>query len=196
MQRQAMRALTVLSFPLLFACQDDDQLWKVPHSTIKPPLPEVRRASGNQPTVFHRPSIVLIAQIRERRLIEKRDEHGGSLDPPRAYSAIVGETMAVVRVNERQKGDPDLGQLYFVVDQVERGERPLELQFGRLYLLLLNPWPAGRGSAAPGKLDSYVFAVRQGGYEIRQGRLVVLERGGELDEYDGRSVDEVLNILK
>jgi hypothetical protein len=108
--------------------------------------------------------------------------------------------VGIVRVNERRRTDPDLSWPRVVVDQKERREKPLEFEFGRSYLLLLNPSPTSRFyvdyETSQIGYDSYVLAVPQGGFEVVNGRLLPLVAGGDLDAYTGRDANEVIKELQ
>jgi hypothetical protein len=152
---------------------------------------------GFNETVFDKPSVVLIGRIVVRYEIEATDVEGGSLIPPDFWTGMRGVPLTILKVNERRKGDPDLARGAFSIDQRDR-QRPIRMEFGKMYLLLLDPSPYLKGRPATEfELDPYVFAVRQGGFEIlRNGRLRPLEKGGELDEFAGRHMDEILQIVK
>jgi hypothetical protein len=85
-----------------------------------------------------------------------------------------------------------------MIEQHDRGQQPLRFEFGRYYLLLLNPSSTiYRGaSAATVNMDWYAFAVPQAGFEIVNGRLRPLTTGGELDAYKGRLADDVIKEIR
>lgn len=187
--------VSILAVPGLVACQESS--WQLPPSTVRLPLAQVSRSDATEKSVFDRPPVILIARIWERCEVEETDAEGGSLSPPRFWSAAKALPMRVVRVNERRKEDPDLARGAFLLEQMERGERPIRFEFGKLYLLLLKPSPVVKGRpAAEAEVDRYAFALPQGGFVIEDGSLIPLERGGELDKYAGRPIDDILSLLK
>ena len=115
----------------------------------------------------------------------------------RFWTAARGVPIAVVEVNERRKGDPDLSRFELLVEQKDRGPQPIRFEFGRLYLLLLNPSPLLQGRPASAvEVDPYSLAVPDGGFEIVSRRVVPLSRGGELEPYRGRLADDVLAEIR
>jgi hypothetical protein len=149
--------------------------------------------------VFDKPAVVMIVQVLERVEIEDRTLEGESQLPwPKFWTAAKVRPYSIVRLNERKKDDPDLSRWPVVmVEQKSRGQNPLRFEFGRYYLLLLNPAQRlGRGApGTPDPIDYYSFAVPQGGFEVRRGRLVPLSSGGELDAYSGRLADDVIKEI-
>jgi hypothetical protein len=184
--RWIMAAGTVISI--------STQIPEVRRPRIHAPLPVVERTKpGGRANLFDRPSIVLIARIVERREVEARTFEGQSLDPPRWWGAVQARPVLIARVNERRTGDPDLGRGEFLIEQEDRGEKPLRFEFGREYVLLLNPSPLLRGRpASTQQIDVYRLALPEGGFEIIDDRLLPLVSGGELDSYKGRAVNDVL----
>jgi hypothetical protein len=113
------------------------------------------------------------------------------------FWTCVRAVVNVIRVNERQSTDPDLRHWHLIIEQMDRGERPLPLEFAREYLLFLDPspkllqfWKLDRDGDDPH--PPYALAIPQGGFEVVNGKVRPLVKGGPLDAYDGRSVDEVL----
>ena len=100
------------------------------------------------------------------------------------------DTPDVIQLNGRLATDPDPSSGGLTIVQ-SLNSRFIELTLGEGYLLLLNPAPISRMLRLPEPL--YVFAVPQGGFRMdRQGRLVPLVAGGELDVYRGRYLREVI----
>jgi hypothetical protein len=155
-------------------------------------LAEVTRSTPPR-SVFEKAAVVLVVRVRERREVEELDQDGGSLQVPQFWTAARAVPWLVVKVNERRKNDPDLSRFELLIEQADRGQHPLAFEFGRLYLVLLNPSPllGGRPATAV-QIDPYTFAVPDGGFEIVKRRLVPLGRGGELEAYRGRLADDVV----
>jgi hypothetical protein len=64
---------------------------------------------------------------------------------------VTGVVVELVRVNERKDWEPDLADGNLIVEQKDRGEHPLNLQLGRLYVLLLKPSPDLIGNWNPAR---------------------------------------------
>jgi hypothetical protein len=132
-------------------------------------------------------------EFTEINRYEERDIEGGPLDPVTFSTESVGVVLDVIRVNERQPFASDLRTSVFGVFQ--GSHNPIPLSVGKTYVLFLDPHPlrmsyqpkAERGS------DPYIFAmhVDQGGFEIVNGKLRVLVDGGELDAYNGWTVNRL-----
>jgi len=172
----------------------------VPERTNYPyPLPEITR-DGNDKTAFAKPSVVLLVKFRQRWQIEELSVDLDSLDPPTFFQAGRADVYGIVRVNERRREDPDLARMKIVVDQKDRkGHEVPPFEFGRFYLLLLNAVAKPfyiENTPPQTAYDSYTLAVPQGGFEVVNGRLRVLAKGGDLDVYDGRDANEVIRELQ
>jgi len=169
------------------------------------PLPLVTRTRSAEEYIFDRPSIVLIARIVERCESEETDMEGQSLPgaetKARFWTSVNARAVQVLRVNDRPSDEPDLRYGYFLLEQQDRGEQPIRLEFARRYVFLLKPspglfshWVPARDSAD--HLPPYALAIPQGGFEIVAGRLRPLVKGGPLDAYDGWLLSDLIKELR
>jgi hypothetical protein len=169
------------------------------YKPIVPPLTraltEVIRAPRHPSTPLEDAPLVIVGRVRERRDIEvlpiDNGDVGGSLMPPASWAAITVWPIHLVRVNEREAGDPDLSRGSAVIEQHDLSRPQIRFEFGRYYLLLLRPALEGPPPIAR-QFDRYVFSLAQGGFEIRHGRLWPLAAGGPLDAFRGRDANEVI----
>ena len=173
-------------------------IWASEQSPNTLPLPLVRRTQPVGPDVFSKAAVMLVVRIRERCEVEAGGFEGQSLNPIRTWTYTKARVLQIVHINERQEGDPDLAEGEFLLEQMQREKNPLRLEFGKRYLLLLTPSREFILTAeTPNRRrDWYVLAVPQGGFEIAEGKLVPLVRGGELDAYDGRLVEDVIKEIQ
>ncbi len=170
---------------------------QVPADTIPLPLPMVTRTRPPGANPFERAPIVVLARIWQRAEVEDGGFEGQSLNPIRYWTYVKAKLLEVVRLNERKVDDPDLGNGYLLVEQIERMEKPIPFGFGKEYLLLLAPSQDYRFEWRSPDEAPYVLAVPQGGFEVTKGRLVPLIDGGELDQFEGKLlVDVVKNLRK
>ena len=89
----------------------------------------------------------------------------------------------------------------FLLEQKDRGEQPIRLEFARLYVFLLRPSPSLFPNWVPARytvdhIPPYALAMPQGGFEIVDGRLRPLVKGGPLDAYDGWLLSDLIKELR
>lgn len=186
--------LLLASFDLTSARQQDPPI----------PLPVVTRTRPKDGNVFDRPSIIVKARVLQKVQVERTDMDGESLpgaEKKAPFWTYVRAVVNVIRVNERTSDDPDLKYWNLTIEQIDRGERPLPLEFAREYVLFLDPsprllqfWRPDRPGGDPD--PPYAFAIPQGGFEVMQGKVKALAKGGPLDAYEGRSAAEVLTEMQ
>ena len=79
--------------------------------------------------------------------MEPSDDSPGAVAQVReevSYWTSVRAAIAdVLRVNERSERESDLKEGFFILEQRARGEKPIPLELGRLYVLLLPPADVG-----------------------------------------------------
>lgn len=166
-------------------------------------VPRTRATDGY---VFDRPALVVTVRVHGESKEEFGDESPGSgmiaTVTPSYWTYALCEVLEVLRVNERRQGDPDLDRRVVMIEQLRRRERPLPLRMGRIYVLLVTPSPNLLASwqtqqpGEPGRFPPYSMSVEQGGFEVVNGRLKVLKRGGLLDAYDGRPLADVVADMR
>lgn len=194
--RPAALAGMCVALLLTSGCQARNYDWGPIDTGLKPPLSVVSRTTVPQ-SPFERAPLVAVVRVAERWEVEMRDTGVKSLDPPQFWLAAHAELVAVVRVNERQPTDPDLSRGRLVVRQIRSVQESVRFEFGRLYVLLLQPiskdviYPPLRLDD-----DTYEFAVPQGGFEVVNNKLQPLMSGGDLDPYTGRDANQVLAELR
>jgi hypothetical protein len=154
------------------------------------PLPETSRVPSKDGYVFDKPGIVIVGLITQVCQEEQKTIEGESLIPMRLATQNKGVLSQLLRVNERQRRDPDLRDREFVVLQ---GPDAIRIDIGKLYLLLLDPdpllssYPRGQRGG-----EYYRLSTKQGGFEVVGGRLRTLRAGGELDAYNGRLLSDAI----
>jgi hypothetical protein len=177
-----------------------------PRSVVAQALDVVSRTRAMDGYIFDRPSLIVMVRVHEESKTEFADESPGSVlnvtaNPP-YWTHVRAQVIEIPRVNERSAGEPDLASPHVMIEQIARKERPLPLKIGRLYVLLLTPSPKLLGSwqarlpGEPGGFPPYALSVDQGGFEIVNGKLRVLKRGGPLDKYDGHTLSDVLAEMR
>lgn len=166
------------------------------------PLKVVPRTRPLDGYMFDRPALVLLTRVLSRT----EEQHVGIDEMPeertnsRFWTYVTAQIEGVIRVNERTIDQPDLKDSYLRIEQQDRRENPIRLEFGRVYLLLLNisphnqTWdPSQSGVHRP---PWYAPAVPQGGFDIVNGRLRPLVKGGPLDAYSGRLLVDVIKEMR
>lgn len=166
-----------------------------------PPIDVVQRTRSADGYIFDRPSLVVLMRVQAETRTELSSDEPGSIVMVQKttpyWTYVTGVVIEPIRVNERKDWEPDLADGNLMVEQRDRGEHPMDLQLGHLYVLLLKPSPdlIGNWNPARANPDSpppYALAVPQAGFEIVNGRLRVLKKGGPLDAYDGGELSDML----
>jgi hypothetical protein len=164
------------------------------HSLAASPLPL---------TLFEQAPVVAIVEVdtRTERIAtnfegENLKDSNGRL---RTYWSNEGQIVREVRLNGKNTEDPDLfGGV--TIEQAERGAKGIKLELGRSYFLLLRRstrwyWEPECSHGCTRLPAPFELTTEQGGYEVLHGRLRVLRRGGPLDAFDGKEVDELIAAL-
>jgi hypothetical protein len=156
-------------------------------------LPIVTRvAPASEATLFRKPSVVLMGRISESCDVENITDLEPILGKPEPIVRRYGVSQALaILVNERSSNDPDLSQ------DSQFHFRPIDnsaqLSVGHTYILLLDIYKT---------IHSAVFRVAhsQIGLEavVQAGsvRVKPIVRGGELDQFDGRLLDDVIKEIQ
>jgi hypothetical protein len=209
-----LRTLSAVLLDLLFATMAIGHLL-----AQEVPLPVVQRTRPPEGYVFDRPSLVVIARItaQVKREMDTDDPlEQLTLKNVGFWTYVNAEVFQVLRVNERLPGDPDLAQGHFMLEQLDRRERPLPLELGRYYVLFLRPSPEFLPNWRPSDNQlccppPYALAVPQGGFELMDLRVLPfvsglrdmidatlrpISKGGPLDSYEGRRLSDVLKEMR
>jgi hypothetical protein len=115
------------------------------------------------------------------------------------YWSNEAHIVRVIRLNGKNADDPDMiGVL--AIEQEERLKNGLKLELGRSYVLLLRrsthwSWAPECSHGCTLLPAPFEPTTDQGGYEVLNGRLRVLRRGGPLDAFDGKTVNELITAL-
>lgn len=141
-------------------------------------------------TPFDQAPLVVVAKLRELRLVEDL-RNGESYVPPKLHQEYRLLRFAV-RVNQSAVSHPELDRsLDFLLRQ--RGGVPLNLEFGREYVLFIESAKDVRW--IPGTPPSYTIAIPDAGFELGDKTVRALRRGGVLTAYDGHPSEEVLQLI-
>jgi hypothetical protein len=176
----------------------------------EPPLPGVTRTVSSRNaldrpalTSFEQAPVVAIVEINTRTERISSSWEGEHLTDSNGrlltYWSNEGHIVREVRLNGKNTEDPDLfGSV--AIEQGERGAKGIKLELGRSYLLLLRRsthwyWAPECSLACTLLPAPFELTTEQGGYEVLHGRLRVLRRGGPLDAFDGKGVDELIAVL-
>jgi hypothetical protein len=162
------------------------------------PMPVVPRSRSADGYIFDTPNLVVLARVHEQAKVERASDDPMSdlivkKNTP-YWTYVKASLIELIRINERNANEPDLTGFSLIVEQRDRDENPLNLKLGHLYVLLLklSPDMIDHWSRAPAAgPPPYALALPQGGFEIVDGRLRVLRKGGSLDAYDGRTLSEL-----
>jgi hypothetical protein len=166
----------------------------VPVSTAeggRAPVQAVGQAKARPDTPFNQVPVVVVAKVREQRIVEDLNDHFESSTPPKVHQEY-RLIRSAVRANKRGASEPDLTRrLDFILRQTV--EVPLHLEFGREYVLFLKLSDKARwGGDVP---PSYEVALPDIGFELGDETVRVLRRGEALAAYDGRPSEEVLRLI-
>lgn len=160
------------------------------------PLPVVPRTVPiSEASVFGKPDLIVIARVIQQCDTEQQgDVSVIPKEPGSIVRSFAGEYAEPVRVNKRRSSDPDLATFKFDFRAPLDGPAAPALLLGHTYVLLLDAiqyFPVG---------PEYTVAHPQAGFEIvevsGQRRVKPIIRGGELDRFDGRPLDEVLAEIR
>jgi hypothetical protein len=160
------------------------------------PLPIVRRTiAASDASLFGKPDVIVLARVIQKCDTEQQSDVSGHtpLDPSIVRS-FVGRNGQPIRVNERTTDDPDLSSELFYFRAPIEGPSAPQMALGGTYLLMLDAvqfFPAG---------PEYNVAHPQVGFEVigdaDRRRVRPIIRGGELDKFDGRPLDDVIQYIK
>jgi hypothetical protein len=178
------------------------------------PLPIVVRTRPVNGYVFDRSSLVVLVRIRAEIKAEVANDEPGSVttvtEKPSYVTYVRALLLDPLRINERLPNEPDLQNRVLTIEQRDRGDRPLPLKLGHLYVLLISTTPDLLRDWDPKvsqflSVPPYTLAMAQGGFELVGGkpgpflegrRLRVLSKGGPLDAFDGRLYEDLEKELR
>jgi len=161
------------------------------------PLPIVSRTiAASDASLFGKPDVIVLA-----RVIQKCDTDQERYVSPHTtpddrtlVRSFVARNAQPIRVNERAADDPDLSSEVFYFRAPIEGPSAPQMTLGGTYLLMLDAaqfFPPG---------PEYTVAHPQVGLEVIEAadrsRVRPIIRGGELDKFDGRPLDEVIQYIK
>jgi hypothetical protein len=142
-------------------------------------------------TPFDQVPLVVVAKLRERRVVEDLRDDGESYVPPKLHQEYRLLRFAV-RINKPAASDPNSDRsLAFLLERTPGV--PFNLEFGRDYVLFLKR--SEDALVGPDSLPLYTVALADVGFELGSKTVRVLRRGGPLTAYDGHPSEEVLRSI-